>query len=238
LQVYRGIHFVVPVRLFRSTLPVEEAIEYFVIKAPIVIVSLHLLLTLPSQHPLIMPVDFPTPIRDLFFSSGEMSRKEWNSFCRVMASPHTMEIVIDVDYVLLHSSASTEYGGVCPSMLQLLEKIHNLNIPLYAITSLSKIELDTVCDGMSSVFTRQLKASNAMTKFFKLRAHYRELHRNGKAMLLFAGDELADLSFECIGFRRDHLCAINYKYQRETLMENVLTVAAMYAEYYPPPSKY
>jgi hypothetical protein len=89
---------------------------------------------------------------------------------------------------------------------------------------------------MSSVFTRQLKASNAMTRFLKLRAHYRELHRNGRAMLLFAGD--ADLSFECIGFGRDHLCAINYKYQRETLMEDVLTVAAMYAERYPPPSKY
>ena len=41
-----------------------------------------------------------------------------------------MEIVIDVDYVLLHASALDENEDVCPRMLQLLEKVHNINIPL------------------------------------------------------------------------------------------------------------
>jgi hypothetical protein len=44
--------------------------------------------------------------------------------------PDKMKIMIDVDYALLHASALDENGDVCQRMLQILEKVHNLNIPL------------------------------------------------------------------------------------------------------------
>ena len=178
--------------------------------------------------------NFPTTIRDLFFANLEMPLDEWNSFCGVITSPDRMEILIDVDYVLLHASALDEYGDVCPRMPQLLEKVHNLNIPLYAITSLSRIELDAVCGGKSWVFTQQLKASDTMMKFRKIRAHHRKLHDyNGKAMLLLVGDELADLAdLNHEWFQGDHLFLVDYRNQRETLKEYVLTMAVMYAELY------
>ena len=192
----------------------------------------HLIRNRNHSIPLIMS-NFPTTIRDLFFDNLEMPLDNWNSFRGVITSPDRMEIVIDVDYVLLHASALDEYGDVCPRMLQLLEKVHNLNIPLYAITSLSRIELDAVCGGMSWVFTQQLKASDTMMKFRKIRAHHRELHYSGKATLMLVGDELADLAdLNHEWFQGDHLFLVNYRYQRETLNENVLTVAVMYAQLY------
>jgi hypothetical protein len=177
--------------------------------------------------------NFPTTIRELFFDNLEMPLDEWNSFCKVITSPDRMDIVIDVDYVLLHASALDENEDVCPRMLQLLEKVHKLNIPLYAITSLSRIELDAVCGGMSWVFTQQLKASDTMMKFRKIKAHQRELQYNGRIMLLLVGAELAELAdLNQEWFQGHHLFLVDYRNQRETLNENVLTVAVMYAELY------